>query len=43
MTFGTTAVTVTSRAIRGAVLVHGVFAFVYNSAILAVALTYVTS
>jgi uncharacterized membrane protein len=43
MTFGTTDVTVTSQAMRSAVLTHGLFAFVYNSAVLAVALSYVAS
>jgi len=42
-TFGTTDVTVTTRAMRRTVLAHGLFAFVYNSAILAVALSYVAS
>ena len=42
-TFGATDVTVTTRAMRRTVLTHALFAFIYNSAILAVALTYVTS
>ncbi|MFI6317468.1 DUF1345 domain-containing protein [Nonomuraea sp. NPDC050556] len=42
-TFGTTDVTVTGRRIRRQVLVHGVLAFLFNTLILAVAITFVTS
>lgn len=42
-TFGTTDVTVTSRRMRRHVLVHGVLSFLFNTLILAVALTILTS
>ncbi len=42
-TLGTTDVTVRTRAMRRAVVLHGLFSFVFNSAVLAVALTYITS
>lgn len=42
-TFGTTDVTVTRRRMRRQVLVHGVLAFVFNTLVLAVALTILTS
>ncbi|MFI6504703.1 DUF1345 domain-containing protein [Nonomuraea typhae] len=42
-TFGTTDVTVTSRRIRRQVLVHGVLAFLFNTLIVAVAITFVTA
>ncbi|MEV6282224.1 DUF1345 domain-containing protein [Kribbella sp. NPDC051770] len=42
-TFGTTDVTVTGRRMRRQVLFHGVLAFFFNTLILAVAITIVTS
>ncbi|MFG1926080.1 DUF1345 domain-containing protein [Cryptosporangium sp. NPDC048952] len=42
-TFGTTDVTVTSRRMRRHVLVHGILSFLFNTLILAVALTILTS
>ncbi|WP_162641590.1 DUF1345 domain-containing protein [Streptosporangium sp. 'caverna'] len=42
-TFGTTDVTVTQSRMRGQVLAHGIFAFIFNTLILAVAITIVTS
>jgi uncharacterized membrane protein len=42
-TFGATDVDVTTRRMRRAVLLHGLFSFVFNTAILAVALAYVTA
>jgi uncharacterized membrane protein len=42
-TLGTTDVTVLTRAMRRTVVFHGLFSFVFNSAVLAVALTYVTA
>jgi uncharacterized membrane protein len=42
-TFGTTDVTVVRSRMRRLVLTHGVYAFVFNTAILAVAVTFVTS
>ncbi|WP_157246856.1 DUF1345 domain-containing protein [Nonomuraea typhae] len=42
-TFGTTDVTVTGRRIRRQVLVHGVLAFLFNTLIVAVAITFVTA
>ncbi len=42
-TFGTTDVEVTTRRMRRSVLLHGLFAFAFNSAILAVAVAYLTT
>ncbi len=42
-TLGTTDVDVRTHAMRRTVLLHGLFSFVFNSAVLAVALTYVTA
>ena len=42
-TFGATDIAVSTRAMRRTVLLHGLYAFVFNTAILAVALSYVAS
>ncbi|MFI6297194.1 DUF1345 domain-containing protein [Nonomuraea sp. NPDC050790] len=42
-TFGTTDVTVTRRRVRRQVLVHGILSFLFNTMILAVAITILTS
>jgi uncharacterized membrane protein len=42
-TFGATDVAVSTRTMRRTVLLHGLYAFVFNSAILAVALSYIAS